>query len=117
LAFAGGKLKNLHVLFIGDPLGVSRLKQVVSDPKLTRWEHLFTVSVVPERARFANQRINHVTIVNGLSVLANQPLHGLHVVVLMSHDDLLRSNPHIDFRTDQSTRNRVRVGAHLDRAA
>ncbi|MEO8496373.1 MAG: hypothetical protein ABI614_15000 [Planctomycetota bacterium] len=56
-------------------------------------------------------------IVDRLSVFPNQPRHGLHVVVLMAHDDLLGSNPHIDFRIDQPTRNRVGVGAHLDRAA
>ena len=56
-------------------------------------------------------------IVDRLSVLPNQTRHGLHVVVLMAHDDVLRSNPHIDFRIDQPTRNRVGVSAHLDRAA
>jgi hypothetical protein len=44
----GGKFKKLHVLLIGNLLGVSRLQQVVSDPKLTGRKHLFTVSVVPE---------------------------------------------------------------------
>ena len=113
----GGKFKKLHVLLVGHLLGVSRLQQVVSDPKLTGRKHLFTVSVVPERSRFTNQRINHMPIVDRLSVLPNQSRHGLHVVVLMAHDDVLRSNPHIDFRIDQPTRNRVGVSAHLDRAA
>jgi hypothetical protein len=117
LAFASGKFQNLHVLLIGNLLGVSRLKQVVGDPKLTRREHLFTIAVILKRTRLTNQRINHMTIVDGLSVLAKQSFHRLHVVVLMSHDDLLGSNPHIDFRTDQPTRNRVRVGTHLDRTA
>jgi hypothetical protein len=113
----GGKFKKLHILLIGHLLGVSRLQQVVSDPKLTGRKHLFTVAVVPERSRLTNQRINHMPIVDRLSVLPNQPRHGLHVVALMHHDDLLGSNPHIDLRIDQPTRNRVGVGAHLDRAA
>jgi hypothetical protein len=117
LAFPSGKFKNLHVLLIGDPLGVSRLQQVVSDPKLARRKHLFTVAIVRKRSRFTNQRINHMPIVDRLAVLANQSLHGLHVVILMRHDDLFGSNPHIDFGTDQTTRNRVSIGTHLYRTA
>jgi len=101
LALAGGQLKKLHVLLVGDLFGMSRMKQVVSDPKLAGRKHLFTVSVVLESTRLTNQRIDHVPIVDRPALLPKQPLHGLHLLTLMGHDDLLRGNSHIDFRTDQ----------------
>ena len=117
LAFTGGKLQDLHVLFVSRRFGVGLAKRGVSEPERAGGKHLFAVAIVGEGPRLADQGIDHMTVIDRRSLLSIQPWHRLNVVTLMRHFDLFGSDPHVHFGPHQAAGNRVGVFAHLNRAA
>lgn len=117
LALAGGQLENSHVRLVCLPLGMPAAEQVVSDAEVTGGKHFFAVLVIGKRPRLADQRIDHVAVVDRRAPLAEQPRHGLHEVVLITHLDLLGRDLHVNVPADQPAGHRVDVGPHPDRAA
>jgi hypothetical protein len=93
------------------------MEDVVSDAKLTGGKHFFAITVIGKRSRFANQRVNHMTIVDRRGLLAEQAIHRLNQVALISHVDLLGFDSNVYFLVDQTTGHRIGVGANADRAA
>lgn len=117
LIFLGGQLQNLHVHFVCHFLRVGFSQRVPRHAKTACREHFFAVPIVGERSRFSHERINNVAIIDGCQLLADQPRHRLNEVSEVSHRDLFSSDAKVDELIDQPTGNRVRVGAHVDRAA
>lgn len=96
---------------------VSGAQHVVSDPKMARRKHVFAVLVVLERPRLANQRVDHVAVVDRRSADPDQSWHPLNRDFVMRHVDPFGADPNIDFFTDQATGNRVGVATDLNRTA
>ncbi|MEO9590397.1 MAG: hypothetical protein ABJF25_19980, partial [Rhodopirellula bahusiensis] len=117
LAFVSGELENLQIHLVRDAINVTRAKPIVSDPKVAAREHLFAITVVSERTRFSNQRIDHVSVVDARGLLADESLHRLNERSLMSHRDGFSGNSRVDLAANQTTGNRVRVGTNVDRRA
>jgi len=117
LAFISGEFQNLQIHLVGNLHAVMPREQIISESKVAAGEHLFAVTVVGKRARFAHQRVNHVAIVNTRGLLANESLHRLNGLSLICHRDCLGADSHIDFASDQATGNRVSVGSNIDRRA
>jgi len=117
LAFISGEFQNLQIHLVGNLHAVMPREQIISESKVAAGEHLFAVTVVGKRARFAHQRVNHVAIVNTRGLLANESLHRLKGLSLICHRDCLGADSHIDFASDQATGNRVSVGSNIDRRA
>jgi len=117
LAFLGGKLQDLHVPFVGNAFRMSRPQIVPRHPKAARGKHLFAESVVGERTRLADERIDDVPIVDRCQMLADQPRHRLNRLAVMSHRDRFGTDAQVDQLSDQPAGNRVGVRPHQDRAA
>jgi hypothetical protein len=64
LAFFRCKLQYLYIPLVGFLFRMRLAKSVVGDAKLCRRKHLFAVLVVCKRSRFADQRIDDVTVVD-----------------------------------------------------
>ena len=116
LAFAGRNFQDLHVLFVCLTLGMAITQGVISDAELARRKHLFAILVIGERPRLTDQRIDEMAIIDRHTVLAHQSRHRLHGVALVGDCDLLGAHAYIDALPNQTTRNRIRVGSHVDRA-
>lgn len=117
LTFFRSQFQNLQVHFVRDFFRMSVPQCVPGHAKHAGREHLFTVAIVGEGARLADQRIDDVPIVDRHQLLAHQPRHGLNVMSLVRDCDLFGTNPQIDQLADQSAGNRIRIGSHIDRAA
>jgi len=58
-----------------------------------------------------------VAVVDACCLLADETIHRLDDHIAPHHRDGLRSDPGVDFRSDQSTGDRVRVATDVDRRA
>jgi len=72
------ELKNLNVFLVCHLPSMLVVKDIVGHPALTSREHLFPVAIVLQRPWLANQRINHVAIIDRRTMFANQMRHGLN---------------------------------------
>jgi|GEM_PF-1749245 len=117
LTFLSGDVQNLDIPFVGHFFRMSGSQRVPRHAKNTGRKHLLAVLIVGEGSRFSHQRIDDVTIIDGGQILADQSRHGLNVVFVMCHRDLFGLDAKVDELADQPAGNRVRVGAHVDRAA
>lgn len=117
LTFASCNLQNLHVHFVRDLLRMGRSQNIPRHAKTACRKHLFAILIAGKRSRFSYERINNVSVVNGRLILADDPRHRLDQMAMMSHRDLFGTDAKIDKLADQSTRHRIRVGPHIDRAA
>jgi hypothetical protein len=79
-------------------------------------KHVFAILVVLERTRFADQRINHVAIVDRATANAEQPRHSLNVNAVMRYIDPLGADRNIHLAADESTGDRVTISTNMDRA-
>jgi hypothetical protein len=117
LAFAGRKSQDFQVFADRDLRAVSFTEHVISDPKVTRGKHVFAILVILECSRLTHQRIDHMAIVDRRSGDSGQPWHPLNWVAVVRDIDPFGVDRHIDFLTDQPTRNGVAVATNLDRRA
>lgn len=117
LTFASRKFQNLHVHFVGHFFRMRCSQRVPRHAKTARRKHFFAILIVGESTRFSHQRINDVAIINGRLVLADNARHRLNQMTMMSHRNLFSTDAKIDELTNQATRYRIGVGAHVDRAA
>ena len=117
LAFAGRKSQDCQVFADRDLRAVGFTQHVISDSKVARGEHVLAILVVLECSRLTHQRIDHMAIVDRRSADSGQPWHPLNRVAVVRDIDPFGVDRHIDFLTDQPTRNGVAVATNLDRTA
>ena len=117
LTFVSRQFQNLHVHFVGHFLRMSGSQRVPRHAKTARRKHLFAILIAGESTRFSHQRIDDVTIIDGRLSLADNSRHGLNQMPVMSDGDLFGTDPKIDELTNQPTRHRIGIGAHMNRAA
>jgi hypothetical protein len=94
-----------------------RPQYVVGDAERRRREQVIPVSVRRERARLADQPVDHVAVVDVVLSATTQAWHPLHHLLRVPHLHVLGVDSHLDPFTDQPARHRVHVPAHADRAA
>ncbi len=117
LTFVSRQLQNLYIHFVGHFLRVVFSQHVPCYPKPAGGKHFLTVSVVCEGTRLANQRIDDMAIIDRSLMFSDQSRHDLDDMSLMSHCDLFGGHTHVNRLTNQPTGDRIRIGAHLNRAA
>lgn len=110
-------MQDLQILASRHAGAVRRAQHVVSNPKMSRREHVFAVPVVLECSRFADQRIDHVAVVDRRAADPSQPRHSLDRRAAVADFDPLGADHQIDLLSDQPAGNRVGVAPHRDRAA
>lgn len=94
-----------------------RAEHVVGDAERGRGEQVVPVPVRGERARLADEPVDHVPVVDPVLAPPTQPRHPLHQLLRVPHLHVLGVQPHLDPLADQPTRHRVRVPLDVDRAA
>jgi len=117
LAITGRQLQNLQVLADALAGTVIAAEPIVGDTKLARRKHLLPILVVRERTRLADQRIDHVTVIDRVLAAARQPGHPLDFASPVPHLDDVGVDHHVDPVANQPAGNRIRVTLDLDRAA
>ena len=115
LAVTRRQLQNLEVFASGHARTVIPAQRIISHAKVAGWEHVAAILVVRERTRFSNQRIDHVTIVDGMFAHANQARHPLNFQVAVPDFDEVNVDHHVDPVSDQSAVHGIRVAFDLDR--
>jgi hypothetical protein len=90
-----------------------RLKPIVSQAKATVRKHLFTVPVVLERSRLADQLVDDVPVIDGALVTPHQPRHRVDRLVAVPELDSFSVQPHLDLLSHQAAVNAVGVALHL----
>jgi hypothetical protein len=64
LAVPGRQLQNLQVFADALAMTMIATQPIVGDPKVTGRKHVLPILVILERARLADQRIDHVTVID-----------------------------------------------------
>jgi len=70
LAVVGRQLQDIQVFAGGDTTAVIAEQLVVSHAEVTRGEHVRVILVVLQGARLANQRVNHMPVVDRVFAVA-----------------------------------------------
>jgi hypothetical protein len=117
LAVVGRQLQDLQV-FAGGCLGAVITQQlVVGHAEVAGGKHVGVILVVRQCAGLADQRVDHVTVVNGVFAVARQARHRLNPGSRPPDFNYVSVNHDIDLPADQPAGNRIRVAPDLNRAA
>jgi hypothetical protein len=117
LAVPGRQLEDLQVLADALAGTVIAAKFIVGDTKVAGRKHLLPILVVLERTGLADQRIDHVTVIDRVLAAARQPGHPLDFASRVPDLDDVGVDHHVDPLANQPAGNRIGVTLHLDRAA
>lgn len=117
LAITGGQLQNLQVFAGRHARRVIAQQPIVSHAEVTGGKHVGPIPVVLESPRLANQRVNHMAVVDGVLAVARQTRHRLNLASRPPDFNFIGVDHDIDLHADQATGNRIGVAADLNRAA
>jgi hypothetical protein len=92
------------------------LQDVVGHPEPTGGEHRVAVAVFLERAGLAHEPVDHVAILDAVLAPAPEPRQALDPLGAKPDLEGFGSDVNIDTFADQTTRQRIRVAADVDRA-
>ena len=93
------------------------VQQVVGGAETAGREQLLAVAVVGQGAGLADQRVDHVPVIDPLFLPPAQPRQRLHQLLPVPHFQVLHVDAHLDTDADQATVHRVGVVLHVDGAA
>ena len=117
LAVPGRQFEDLQVFADALAWTVIAAKPIIGDAKVAGRKHLLPILVVLERTGLADQRIDHVTVIDRVLAAARQPGHPLNVASRVPDLDDVGVDHHVDPLANQPAGNRIRVTLDLDRAA
>jgi hypothetical protein len=117
LAISGRQLQNLQVF--ADPLATTVIaaQPIVGDPKVTARKHVLPILVVLERAGLADQRIDHVTVIDRVLAAAGQAWHPLNLGARVPDLNEIGVDHNVHPVANQPAVHRIRVALDLNRAA
>jgi hypothetical protein len=117
LAHAGGMLQDLQVLLGAESLVVSVAESVVRQAEPRRREQVLPVGVVRERPRLADQRVDHVSVVNGVLVPTHQSRQRVHLPIGEPDLDAVSEEPRLDLFPDQATVDGIGVAVQVNQTS
>lgn len=117
LAVPGRRLQDLQVFPNALAGAVVAAQLIVGHAEVTGRKHVLPILVVLEGPRLADQRIDHMTVVDRVLAAAGQTGHPPHLRVGMPDLHEVGVDHHVHLVPDQSAGNRIRVTLDLDRAA
>ena len=117
LTFMGRELQQFEIGFIGHFLRMRFQQPIIGHAKIARRKQFFAIFIVLERARFSDERINHMSIVDRGSLAADQTRHSLNENAEVRDLDRIGADLHTHLLTNQPTRHGIAVGSHANRAA
>ena len=92
-------------------------QHVIGHPEPVRGKEIRPVPVVGKRSRTQHQRVDHVTLLDPVLALAEEPRHTLHKALPIPYLDPFAKDAYVDTLTDKLALHRVAVLSHAYRAA
>jgi len=115
-ALVGRQVQNLQVFPIRP--GRQRLvEQVIGHAEPTAGKQLLAVTIIRQRARLADQGVDHVPVIDVPLAATTQPRQRSHSLLGVPHLQMFHVNPHLDPLADQSAVHRIGIVLHVDHAA
>jgi hypothetical protein len=115
-ALVRGQMQNLQILPIG-PRRQRLVEQVVGQAESTAGEQFLAVAIIRQRSRLADQRVDHMPVIDVPLAAAVQPRQRGHLLLGVPHFQMLQVDAHLDPLADQSAVHRIGVVLHVDDAA
>jgi len=116
LALVRRQVQDGQILPIG-PRRLRFLQQVVGSAETARREQLVAIAIMCQGAGLADQRVDHVPVIDPLLLSPTQPRQRLDPLLPVPHFQVLQVNPHFDPRADQPAVHRVGVAVKVNQAA
>lgn len=113
----GRMVQNFQVIAGSAALVARRTEPVVGHAESRCREHRFAVGVVRERSGLADQGVDHVPVVHGVVVSADQPRQRVDELVRVPDLDPVGEQPGLDRFPDEPAVHRVHVAVDVDQAA
>ena len=110
-------MQNLQILPGTVPFVAQGTEAVVGHAEPRRREQIVAVGIVRQRARLADQRVDHVPVMDGVLVAAHQPRPRFHTPVGEPHLDAVDIQPRLDLFADEPAVHRIRVAMKVNQAA
>lgn len=110
-------VQDLQIILGSAPLVAAFAEAVVGEAEPRRREQIVAVGVVRERARLADQRVDHVPVVHRVSVATHQPRQRVDATVRVPDLDPVGEQPRLDRFADQPAVHRIHVAMNVDQAA
>lgn len=117
LAVVSRMVQDLQVVLDAAPFVATLAEPVVSDAEPRRREQIVAVSVVRERARLADQRIDDVPVIHRVPVAAHPPRQCVDQPVRVPDLDPVGEEPGLHPLADQPAVHRIDVAVKVDQAA
>jgi len=116
-AVVGRMVQDLQVILDAAPFVAAFAEAVVGEAEPRRREQIIAVGVVRERARLADQRVDHMPVVHCVPVAPHQPRQRVDQPVPVPDFDPVGEQPRFDRFADQPAVHRVGVAMNVDQAA
>lgn len=110
------QMQNLQILPIS-PRRQRLVEQVVGQAEATAGEQLLAVAIICQRSRLADQRVDHMPVIDVPLAATVQPRQRGHLLLGVPHFQMLQVDAHLDPLADQSAVHRIGVVLHVDDAA
>jgi hypothetical protein len=117
LVGVGGVKQNLQVLLGAESLVVSGTELVVRQAEPRRREEILPVGVVGERPRLADQRVDHVSVVNRVPVPTYQSRQRVHLPIGEPDFDAVGEEPGLHLFADPATVDGVGVAVQMNQTS
>jgi hypothetical protein len=112
-----GVVQDLQVLLGALSFVSSVAESVVGQAETRRREEVLPVGVVGERPRLADQRVDHMSVVNRVLVPTHQSRQGIHLPIGEPDFDAVGKEPRLDLLADQATVDRVSVTVQVNQTS
>lgn len=112
----GRMLQNLQIILGTAAFITPFAKPIVGDAKPRRREQVVAIGVVCERARLADQRIDHVPIMHPVLMAASQTWQGVHLFVRVPDLNTVGEQPRFDLLADEPAVHRIHVAMDVNQA-
>ena len=113
----GRMVQDLQIVLGTTPFVAALTEPVVGQAEPRRREQIIAVRVIRERAGFADQRVDDVTVVNRRAVPAHQSRQRIDEFVRVPDLDAVGEEPGFDLLADQAAVDRIGVAMNVNRAA
>jgi hypothetical protein len=117
LVGVGGVMQDLQVLFGAESFVSPVAESVVRQAEPRRREEVLPVGVVGERPRLADQRVDHVSVVNRVLVPTHQSRQGVHLPIGEPDFDAVGEESRFDLLADQATVDRIGVAVQVNQTS
>jgi hypothetical protein len=110
-------VQELEIILGTGSLVAAFAEPVVGQAEPRRREQIVAVGVLGERARFANQRVDDVPVVDGVAIATHQSRQRVDLLVRVPDLDAVGKESCFDFLVDEPAVHRVDVAVNVNQAA